>query len=172
MDCDNTPIIIKAFTKYLLGDIKPYIKSREEADWLLENRAGWTHQADPLFATSSPPSLLLFVLAQHSLPNSPRRPYLQWKLHENNGLHSRATPMFQLPETGSTGRPTTIDLTWENNISRNLLQLTQVQLNNNLSNHHPMQIEITAPTKKASNDAHRKATTIKLSGGPTILPSL
>ncbi|MBW0529834.1 hypothetical protein O181_069549 [Austropuccinia psidii MF-1] len=53
-NCDNTPIRIKAFTQYPSGDIKLYTKSRAKAWWLLENRAGWTHCADPLFVTSPP----------------------------------------------------------------------------------------------------------------------
>ncbi|MBW0483346.1 hypothetical protein O181_023061 [Austropuccinia psidii MF-1] len=39
-NCDNTPIRIKALTRYPSGDIKLYTKSRAEARWLLENRAG------------------------------------------------------------------------------------------------------------------------------------
>ncbi|MBW0469149.1 hypothetical protein O181_008864 [Austropuccinia psidii MF-1] len=61
---DNTPIQIKAFTRYPLGDIKLYTKKRIEARWLLENRASWTHRADPLFVTSPP----TFPIIIHSCP--------------------------------------------------------------------------------------------------------
>ncbi|MBW0514842.1 hypothetical protein O181_054557 [Austropuccinia psidii MF-1] len=46
--CENTPIRIRAFTCYPSGDIKLYTRSRMEARWLLENRASWTHKADPI----------------------------------------------------------------------------------------------------------------------------
>ncbi|MBW0496568.1 hypothetical protein O181_036283 [Austropuccinia psidii MF-1] len=52
-NCNNTPVRIKAFTRYPSGDIKSYTKSRMEARWLLENRLAWTHRADPLFVTKS-----------------------------------------------------------------------------------------------------------------------
>ncbi|MBW0528702.1 hypothetical protein O181_068417 [Austropuccinia psidii MF-1] len=42
-NCDKTPVRIKDFTCYPSGDIKLYTKSRMEAQWLLENRATWTH---------------------------------------------------------------------------------------------------------------------------------
>ncbi|MBW0494384.1 hypothetical protein O181_034099 [Austropuccinia psidii MF-1] len=42
-NCDNTPVRIKAFTCYPLGDIKLYTKSIMEAQWPLKNRAAWTH---------------------------------------------------------------------------------------------------------------------------------
>ncbi|MBW0529293.1 hypothetical protein O181_069008 [Austropuccinia psidii MF-1] len=42
-NCDNTPIRIRAFTRYPSGKIKLYTRSRAEACWLLENRARWTH---------------------------------------------------------------------------------------------------------------------------------
>ncbi|MBW0468736.1 hypothetical protein O181_008451 [Austropuccinia psidii MF-1] len=62
--CKNTPIIIRAFTHYLSGDIKLYTRSRMEARWLLENRASWTHKADPLFVMSPP----AFPIIVHSCP--------------------------------------------------------------------------------------------------------
>ncbi|MBW0486188.1 hypothetical protein O181_025903, partial [Austropuccinia psidii MF-1] len=61
---DNTPIRIRAFTRYPSGNIKLYTKSRAEARWLLENRARWTHRADPLFVTSPP----TFPIIIHSCP--------------------------------------------------------------------------------------------------------
>ncbi|MBW0521937.1 hypothetical protein O181_061652 [Austropuccinia psidii MF-1] len=61
---DNTPIRIRAFTRYPSGDIKLYTRSRAEALWLLENRARWTHWADPLFLMSPP----TFPVIIHSCP--------------------------------------------------------------------------------------------------------
>ncbi|MBW0482641.1 hypothetical protein O181_022356 [Austropuccinia psidii MF-1] len=61
---DNTPIRIRAFSRYPSGDIKLYTRSRAEARWLLENRARWTHLADPLFVMSPP----TFPVIIHSCP--------------------------------------------------------------------------------------------------------
>ncbi|MBW0567085.1 hypothetical protein O181_106800 [Austropuccinia psidii MF-1] len=61
---DNTLIRIRAFTHYPSGDIKLYTRSRAEACWLLENKARWTHQADPLFVMSPP----TFPVIIHSCP--------------------------------------------------------------------------------------------------------
>ncbi|MBW0511610.1 hypothetical protein O181_051325 [Austropuccinia psidii MF-1] len=38
---------------------------------------------------------------------------------------------------GAVGRPTTIDLTWASYVTQNLQPVTQVQLNNHSSDHHP-----------------------------------
>ncbi|MBW0499330.1 hypothetical protein O181_039045 [Austropuccinia psidii MF-1] len=61
---ENAPIRIRAFTRYPSGDIKLYTRLRAEARWLLENRATWTHRADPLFVTSPP----TFPVIVHSCP--------------------------------------------------------------------------------------------------------
>ncbi|MBW0503838.1 hypothetical protein O181_043553 [Austropuccinia psidii MF-1] len=61
---ENAPIRIRAFTRYPLGNIKLYMRLRAEACWLLDNRATWTHRADPLFETSPPTFPIIF----HSCP--------------------------------------------------------------------------------------------------------
>ncbi|MBW0516527.1 hypothetical protein O181_056242 [Austropuccinia psidii MF-1] len=62
--CEHAPIRIRAFTQYPSRDIKLYTRSKMEACWLLENRASWTHKADPLFITSPP----TFPIIVHSCP--------------------------------------------------------------------------------------------------------
>ncbi|MBW0530888.1 hypothetical protein O181_070603 [Austropuccinia psidii MF-1] len=49
------------------------------------------------------------------------------------------------PHPGSTGKPTTINLTWANHITLKLLPVTQVQLNNHSLDHHPILTKITPP---------------------------
>ncbi|MBW0559436.1 hypothetical protein O181_099151 [Austropuccinia psidii MF-1] len=61
---DNTPVQIKAFTCYPSGDIKLYTLTRMESCWLPENRALWTHRAEPLFVMSPPTFPVIF----HSCP--------------------------------------------------------------------------------------------------------
>ncbi|MBW0529295.1 hypothetical protein O181_069010 [Austropuccinia psidii MF-1] len=56
-------------------------------------------------------------------------------------ISPRNTPTF----LGSVGRPTAIDLTWENHNSKILQPITQVQLNNHSSDHHPIITRITLP---------------------------
>ncbi|MBW0493889.1 hypothetical protein O181_033604 [Austropuccinia psidii MF-1] len=56
-------------------------------------------------------------------------------------ISPRHTPTF----LGAVGKPTAIDLTWANHKSRLLLPITQVQLNNHSSDHHPILTKITLP---------------------------
>ncbi|MBW0472117.1 hypothetical protein O181_011832 [Austropuccinia psidii MF-1] len=46
---------------------------------------------------------------------------------------------------GPVGKPTTIDLTWASHTTLNLQPVTQVQLNNPSSDHHPILTRITPP---------------------------
>ncbi|MBW0484590.1 hypothetical protein O181_024305 [Austropuccinia psidii MF-1] len=61
---DNNPIQIKAVIRYPSGDVKVFTKTRQEAVWLLNHRAEWTHLADPIFVTSP----TLFPVIAHSCP--------------------------------------------------------------------------------------------------------
>ncbi|MBW0556848.1 hypothetical protein O181_096563 [Austropuccinia psidii MF-1] len=49
---DNNPVQIKAIFKYPSGDVRLFTKTKAEARWALDNRAIWTHLADPVFVTS------------------------------------------------------------------------------------------------------------------------
>ncbi|MBW0478451.1 hypothetical protein O181_018166 [Austropuccinia psidii MF-1] len=97
-NCKNIPIRIKAFTRYPSGDIKLYTKSRAKAQWLLQNRAGWKHRADPLFVTSPPNFPIIVHFCPSSSPNPQRRVNFRWELHENDGIHPGATSMLQIPK--------------------------------------------------------------------------
>ncbi|MBW0502315.1 hypothetical protein O181_042030 [Austropuccinia psidii MF-1] len=61
---DNVPIRIRAIIKYPSGDIRLFTKTKAEAKWLLENRATWTHLADPFFVMSP----LSHPVIAHSCP--------------------------------------------------------------------------------------------------------
>ncbi|MBW0483868.1 hypothetical protein O181_023583 [Austropuccinia psidii MF-1] len=61
---DNNPVQIKAIIKYPSGDVQIFTKTKAEARWLLDNRATWTHLADPVFVMS-PTSYPVIV---HSCP--------------------------------------------------------------------------------------------------------
>ncbi|MBW0522165.1 hypothetical protein O181_061880 [Austropuccinia psidii MF-1] len=49
---DNTPIQIRAVTRFPSGNIRLFTKTRMEAKWFLLNQNTWTHLADPDFITS------------------------------------------------------------------------------------------------------------------------
>ncbi|MBW0528314.1 hypothetical protein O181_068029 [Austropuccinia psidii MF-1] len=61
---DKNPIQIKAIIKYPSGDVRLFTQTKAEAKWLLENRATWTHLADPVFVM--PPTSYPVIV--HSCP--------------------------------------------------------------------------------------------------------
>ncbi|MBW0488301.1 hypothetical protein O181_028016 [Austropuccinia psidii MF-1] len=95
---DNNPIRIKAIIKYPSGDVRLFTRTRAEAKWLLDNRATWTHVADPVFVTS-PTS---YPVIAHSCPT-----FLDFEdeISRNAFLHQNEIPKEKVLRIRWLGHP-------------------------------------------------------------------
>ncbi|MBW0464916.1 hypothetical protein O181_004631 [Austropuccinia psidii MF-1] len=63
---DNTPVQIKAVTRFPSGTVRSFTRTRSEEKWLLLNENTYTHLADPNFVTSP----ITYPILARSFPTS------------------------------------------------------------------------------------------------------